>query len=677
MMPDRSASDERSTQAYAWVAWLLELALLERNDATAGRGAASSADQPDGLPTTDLRHRLLARLQSETGSPAVGTVSQQGRSWTRSVWLGPPAALPESLIAAAMDSGQTQQTGDWLVVPIGLHTSARGASGAARQSEALLLQCPEDASQAAGMQSDSETAAHAAAYALATLGVVLADQDRLRSTCLRLETMLNFAAQWQQEDDPESLLLAIANAATELLSAERASIFLWDRPRKKLIGKPALGVGEEPLEVDDSAGIVGAVLQSGEPRRWQAREDEESEINRAVDRQLQFETRSLVAVPLRDRAEKAIGVFEVINKHSGAFSDQDVQTLSLLAQQAAGVIRSNQVRHTAIKSRDRLVDDVAEGVQVIGQCPSIAALRETITRVAATDLALIILGENGTGKEVLARSVHFQSPRRPEPFVAINCAALVETLLESELFGHEKGAFTDAHQTRAGKFELASGGTLFLDEIGDMSLGGQAKLLRVLEEKIIVRVGGSTPIPVDVRVIAATNQPLAEMVREKKFREDLYFRLNVVSLQLPPLRERGDDLLLLANHFLSEFARQIGRQPPTFSKEAVAVMRRHPWAGNIRELRNLMERVSYLCPESKIEAQDLAFSADPRSRSGTTVAAEQALELGLNEATRRFQIEAIERAIASCQGNMTDAATQLGLHRSNLYRKLKQLGLEA
>ncbi len=192
---------------------------------------------------------------------------------------------------------------------------------------------------------------------------------------------------------------------------------------------------------------------------------------------------------------------------------------------------------------------------------------------------MLILGENGTGKEVVSRSIHYQSSRRNKPFIAVNCAAITETLLESELFGHEKGAFTDAHESRAGKFELAAGGTLFLDEIGDMSRGGQAKLLRVLEEKIVVRVGGSKPIHTDVRVIAATNQNLAEMVRAKKFREDLYFRLNVVTLDLPPLRERGDDVILLAELFLADFSRKARRKAAEVHRRRPQAARATPLAG--------------------------------------------------------------------------------------------------
>ena len=253
--------------------------------------------------------------------------------------------------------------------------------------------------------------------------------------------------------------------------------------------------------------------------------------------------------------------------------------------------------------------------------------------MADTDLAVLILGENGTGKEVVAQMTHYHSSRRQEPFVAVNCAAITETLLESELFGHEKGAFTDAREMRQGKFELASGGTLFLDEIGDMSLGGQAKLLRVLEEKVVVRVGGSATIPTDARVLAATNQNLAELVRAKRFREDLFFRLNVVTLDLPPLRSRGDDVELLAEHFLKIFSAKARRKAAKFTAAARKRLITHLWPGNVRELRNLMERLAYLSPEDqdKIDAPDLAFIMSPSAGAASILA----LDEPLTEATGR------------------------------------------
>jgi Nif-specific regulatory protein len=299
------------------------------------------------------------------------------------------------------------------------------------------------------------------------------------------------------------------------------------------------------------------------------------------------------------------------------------------------------------------------------------ALRGTIDRLAATDLPVLILGESGTGKEVAAQSLHYSGSRAPHPFIAVNCAALTETLLESELFGHEKGAFTDAHQAHTGKFELAEGGTLFLDEIGDMTPGGQAKLLRVLEQKVITRVGGTQTIPINVRVLAATNANLAELVREKKFRQDLYYRLSVVTLDIPPLRERPEDVLPLAEFFLERFSLQAKRKPLTLSADAAKRLQLHGWPGNVRELRNLMERVAFLSAGEQVGVDDLAFILSPQKDSFEDLSS----GIGLAEATDRFQQEYIRRAIKRAQGNMSDAARVLGLHRSNLYRKMNQLGM--
>jgi Nif-specific regulatory protein len=381
-------------------------------------------------------------------------------------------------------------------------------------------------------------------------------------------------------------------------------------------------------------------------------------------------------VPLRGRKGELFGAFEAINKIGGNFTDEDQSALIELAAHAAVALENTQQMEELVAGRNRVADQAAEGVQLIGQCAPIEALRSTVRRVADTELAVLILGENGTGKEVVAQMIHYQSRRRHEPFIAVNCAALTETLLESELFGHEKGAFTDARETRAGKFELAASGTLFLDEIGDMSVGGQAKLLRVLEEKVVVRVGGSRSIPTNARVIAATNQNLAELVRARKFREDLYFRLNVVTLDIPPLRNRGEDVLLLAEHFLKAFAAQARRRPPKLTAAARKRMLSHDWPGNVRELRNLMERLVYLSPEDqdKLDAPDLAFIMSPGAGSA---AGAISLDATLADATQQFQIDFIQQHIQRARGNMTAAAEKLGLHRSNLYRKMRQLGMEA
>ncbi len=485
----------------------------------------------------------------------------------------------------------------------------------------------------------------------------------------RLETILEIASAWNETGEMEPLLVQMAQAATRLLRADRASIFLWDRPNHSLVGRPALGMKDNELRVSEEAGVVGQVVRSGQPRRIAAAEA--GEIDRQVDRAEKYHTRTLLCVPLRNSDGQTLGAFEVINKLSGDFTADDEQALSELAAHAAIVLANTQQFEQLLSRHQHVVDQAAENVTLVGGSPAVEALRSTIGRVAGTDLAILILGENGTGKEVVAQSVHYLSRRRAEPFIAINCAAITETLLESELFGHEKGAFTDAHESRPGKFELASGGTLFLDEIGDLSLSGQAKLLRVLEEKVVVRVGGSRPIHTDARVIAATNQNLAEMVRQKRFRQDLYFRLNVVTLALPPLRERGDDVMRLAEYFLDDFCRKAHRKRLKFSAAARTRLEGHPWPGNVRELRNLMERLAYLHAAERIEAEDLAFILSPAGDAPALVG----LDLPLAQATDKFQTEYIQKHIERARGNMSEAAKRMGLHRSNLYRKMRQLGM--
>jgi DNA-binding NtrC family response regulator len=416
------------------------------------------------------------------------------------------------------------------------------------------------------------------------------------------------------------------------------------------------------------AGVVGRAIRTGSPQRVDSDvASEQAMVNRDVDAQLHYQTRSLICVPIRDTSGRNIGAFEIINKINGNFDDDDEEALLELAAHASTAIQNSKHVEQLVASKKHVADQAQNQVQWIGSSPSMQRIKSTIERVADTDLAILITGENGTGKEVAAQMIHYLSSRRDQVLVAVNCAAIAESLLESELFGHEKGAFTDANQTHIGKFELADGGTLFLDEIGDMSLGGQAKLLRVLEEKIVVRVGGSTPIPTNARVIAATNQNLAQLVREKKFREDLFFRLNVVSLEMPALRNRGDDVIALAIHFLNFFASKARRKAPELTQAAEKRLRAHVWP------RNMMERLAYLSTDSKIDANDLPFVDSPRQDFN---AGREPSDGTLAEATDRFQLKFIEQHIQEARGNMTEAARKMGLHRSNLYRKMKQLGMD-
>lgn len=486
----------------------------------------------------------------------------------------------------------------------------------------------------------------------------------------RLQATLKISSEFARERETEPLLDLIAQEATRLLGTDRASIFLWNRERREVLACPALGVEGNSLRLPDNVGIVGDVVQTGKSIRVD-NAYQDPRFNRDVDQKSGYKTNNLLCVPLFDHTGMRMGAFEVINKKSGRFDQADEESLLELGTQAAIALNRTSEREHLVRRHEQLTEQVAQGVQIIGESPAIVALRGTIERLAATDLPVLILGESGTGKEVVSQALHYRGVRKDNPFIAVNCAALTETLLESELFGHEKGAFTDAHEMRRGKFEVAEGGTLFLDEIGDMSLGGQAKLLRVLEQKVITRVGGSQTIPINVRIVAATNAKLAELVRAKKFREDLYFRLNVVTLEIPPLRERPEDILLLAEHFLVHFCRQARRKTLALSPEARRRLQAHGWSGNIRELRNLMERVAFLTTGDRVEGEDLAFILSP-DKDPTPGAVDNA---PLNDATSEFQRQYIRRAIKRVRQNMSEAARLLGLHRSNLYRKMRQLGM--
>ena len=310
---------------------------------------------------------------------------------------------------------------------------------------------------------------------------------------------------------------------------------------------------------------------------------------------------------------------------------------------------------------------------IVGDSEAMGRLREQVAMAAPTNGRVLVSGENGTGKELVARQVHALSHRRAGPFVEVNCAAIPEELIESELFGHAKGAFTGAVSDRRGKFEIASGGTLFLDEIGDMSRKTQAKVLRALQEQVIEPVGGQTSVRVDVRVIAATNKDLADEIRQGRFREDLFFRLNVIPIHVPPLRERGDDVIRLAQHFVAEFAREYGRRPKALSAEALNVLRAYRWPGNVRELRNVIERLMIMVPGEVIGPADLSFldvSTSPRPATDATTVEP------LFSARDAWERAYILNALAAFDGNISRTADALGLERSNLYKKMKSLEIE-
>jgi len=334
----------------------------------------------------------------------------------------------------------------------------------------------------------------------------------------------------------------------------------------------------------------------------------------------------------------------------------------------------NALRQRDLENENRVLRARVDRQHVmVGESYALRQLREQVEMAAPTNGRVLIYGENGTGKELVARTIHQRSRRRTGPFVEVNCAAIPEELIESELFGHVKGAFTGAVADRPGRFEQASGGTIFLDEIGDMSLKTQAKVLRVLQEQAMERVGGTQKIRVDVRVLAATNKDLPTEIRSGRFREDLYFRLNVVPIFVPPLRDRRDDIALLADHFMAMMAAEYGRRPKRLAPEAIGRLQHYAWPGNVRELRNTIERLMIMAPGETITAQDLAFLghdgvALPEMPSGGET-------IPLAEARDRFERDYILQALATQGGNMSRTADVLGVERSNLYKKMRGFGI--
>jgi two-component system nitrogen regulation response regulator NtrX len=358
---------------------------------------------------------------------------------------------------------------------------------------------------------------------------------------------------------------------------------------------------------------------------------------------------------------------------------QDFVEKPLSLEKTLTVVK-NALRLRRLEAENRaLKEQVQHRWVMVGESAAIHALRSDIAQAAPSNGRVMIFGGNGTGKELVARNIHFQSLRASGPFVEVNCAAIPEELIESELFGHTRGAFTGALSAKKGKFELADTGTLFLDEVGDMTLKTQAKVLRVLQEQRVEPVGGTSSVAVDVRVIAATNKNLEEEIRKGTFREDLFFRLNVIPFHVPPLRERRDDVPLLARHFMGEIAAEYGRRPKELSPEAMSVLVGQSWPGNVRELRNIIERLVIMTPGDRIEPRHLPASllaASPGAPDATGAAALAGREFSsLSAAREDFEKRYIWRKYQECGGNMSRTAEALQVERSNLYRKMKGYGL--
>ncbi len=341
-----------------------------------------------------------------------------------------------------------------------------------------------------------------------------------------------------------------------------------------------------------------------------------------------------------------------------------------LSLEKIGLVVKNALEYLRLEAENRLLRaELEQRYELIGESVPLKALRQQIVLTAPTNGRVLIYGESGTGKEVVARVLHAASLRGARPFVEVNCAAIPDELIESELFGHVKGSFTGATEDKIGKFQKADGGTLFLDEVGDMSLKTQAKVLRVLEEQRFEPVGSNTAVTVDVRVIAATNKKLEEEISRGAFREDLFYRLNVIPFFLPALRDRAEDIPLFVRRFLAEFSTAYGKRPREMSEAALEILMRYSWPGNVRELRNLIERLVIVCPQQRIEPHHLPPELFRGARNA------QQPYGSLHEARSAYERDFILRKLEENQWNMTHTALALGLERSHLYRKMKALGI--
>ena len=342
-----------------------------------------------------------------------------------------------------------------------------------------------------------------------------------------------------------------------------------------------------------------------------------------------------------------------------------------LTIQKISVVAKNALEHRRLQiENSRLKEGTESRYRIIGESVPMKALRHELALMAGTNGRVLIYGESGTGKELVAHALHAMSPRAAELFVEVNCAAIPEELIESELFGHIKGSFTSAHETKIGKFQKADGGTIFLDEVGDMSLRTQDKVLRALEEQRFEPVGAGASVQVDVRVVAATNKNLDEEIERGNFREDLFYRLNVIPFHVPPMRDRREDIPLLADYFLREFTTAYGRKPKELTPEAYRILQEYHWPGNVRELRNMIERIVILNPQVRVDARHIPLNVTRRP-------AERPIDRfgSLAEVREAVEREYILKKLEETSGNVTRTAELLGLERSNLYRKMKTLGI--
>jgi transcriptional regulator with GAF, ATPase, and Fis domain len=474
--------------------------------------------------------------------------------------------------------------------------------------------------------------------------------------------LYEFSERLIHQRDLGELLEALMDAVIEITNADKGFLVLLEGDTIDV--KVARNLNRENIadavsQLSDS--IIAKVVRSRKPVIVSdAMRDDEFSAAKSV---MQLKVSSVICVPLLDRG-RLLGLIYVGNDSIRDLFQQDtLRILTVFASQASLIVANalllNELRIDNKRLSERL-EQYRFG-EIVGTSPPMQQVFRKVEKIAATDISVLITGETGTGKELIAREIHNRSPRAGKPFVTINCGAIPENLLESELFGHVKGAFTGAVANKQGKFQAADGGTLFLDEIGEMPIELQVKILRALQERVVYRVGDTRPETCDIRILAATNRDLDKEIAAGRFREDLYYRLNVVNVELPPLRQRGEDVLVLARYLLSRYAREYDVKVKGLSPNAAVAIRKHAWPGNIRELENRIKKAIVLCESSVIGPDDLGLTGDVLPQI-----------LTLAEAKDRFQREYINEVLALNNGNRTKTARDLGVDPRTVFRHLEK-----
>jgi transcriptional regulator with GAF, ATPase, and Fis domain len=584
--------------------------------------------------------------------PLVKPLISIGRSPDNDVVVADPAA-PESALFLRIDGKRCVATaqGQPLVV-----------NGKKKDEQALATGdvVTVGASQLVYAEEAGRTAEGTAAEARAASEEVSAEE------LLALKRLASFSEKLLSRYELDPVLEALLDQVIELTHADKGFLILLEGDERRV--KVARNVARETIEdalsrVSDS--IVDKVMRE---RRSlvvsDALHDEEFKTSESV---VNLKLSSVMCAPLMEKGEPFGLIYVGNDSVANLFEPHSLDVLNVYAANASLIVRNamlmNELRLDNVDLRNKLESKNYE--EIVAACPAMRDIFRKIDKIAGTDISVLVTGETGVGKELIARAVHRRSPRSGGPFVTINCGAIPENLLESELFGHVKGAFTGAIATRTGKFQSANGGTLFLDEIGEMPLALQVKILRALQEKVIVKVGDSRQEAIDIRVIAATNKVLEDELKKGTFREDLYYRLNVVTLKIPPLRQRGDDLMLLGKSFLERYMKEFGSKAKGFAPGAAIAMKKYSWPGNVRELENRIKKAVVLSDKAFLTAEDLDLhpeNLDPI--------------LPLTEALENFRKRYIQEVLDRNNGNRTKTAKELDVDPRTIFRHLEKLEAE-